>query len=716
MQGVGAFMYRGIVRDVDDPDKLGRIRCVVPELLHGEDQDEVLLDWALPVFPFGSVQDQNSTNLRGDHGFGFFAVPELDSIVWMTFEGGDMNRPLWVGVCAHVPNGPDGNPLDNTTPTEAMNSKDPDTGDLDYPKEKVWKSERVTTSATRRVRVELDSDQNPYISVGLDGNDAESGEKNLHDIETNARDVIATASRDRREDAERDICEVADRDIINSAGRRWTAYVTQNPGCELDGLCGVPNFTQGATWAFTSKFGAASPPCPEWRAVADATSLVQSCEGDVVLAAGTGDATASPDNKGGSIGLFARNGVVLQAWGDSTGTGGCDIADSFERAIHLHHRLNDPIPSAAPTDTPQNPPPIEIGRPVVPQTSTRYLPLQQQAGQRTFLRVLDERAVGSYNRHTHHFMFDIDVGNGGDDGGGGGGGCCTHKSVFDDFDYTRWGNDDERESNPAWDTEPFTDGQYEEGLLGWIENIAGTPNRAGALDQIGAALNRIMEVLQIHFPDEFAWKANPDERFLDFSSRWFGTEVGWDALSSGAPNFSRDFPYGIPGISIAYGSTRHPNKTEPQAQGELFSIPEEVDSEIIEFSTEPDDEFADALPLPFDMALGTREGKHYDDRFPGEPNFDSLVKAITGVGGSLRGRRGISEHLLDASYAGDSDPADIVTVEGDTSPPNAPELWLTENFDSYIGANAESPTVSTYGVPSEGGGFRQVTTEFSRAN
>ncbi|MFZ7127171.1 MAG: phage baseplate assembly protein V [Desulfobacterales bacterium] len=73
--------YRGFVVDNNDPEQLGRLRLTVPSIL-GEAQT----GWALPCFPFGGLADQ-----------GFFTVPEVDAQVWVEFEGGNPNQPIWTG-------------------------------------------------------------------------------------------------------------------------------------------------------------------------------------------------------------------------------------------------------------------------------------------------------------------------------------------------------------------------------------------------------------------------------------------------------------------------------------------------------------------------------------------------------------------------------------------------------------------------------------------
>ncbi|MEU0405895.1 phage baseplate assembly protein V [Streptomyces sp. NPDC006197] len=74
--------YRGIVVDHKDPARLGRLRLRVPSLL-GPD---VVTGWATPCLPFGGAADQ-----------GFLFVPERNASVWVEFEEGDLEFPIWVG-------------------------------------------------------------------------------------------------------------------------------------------------------------------------------------------------------------------------------------------------------------------------------------------------------------------------------------------------------------------------------------------------------------------------------------------------------------------------------------------------------------------------------------------------------------------------------------------------------------------------------------------
>ena len=73
--------YRGTVTDIQDPMMQGRIRARVSDVM-GEKES----GWALPCFPFGGS------------GMGFFALPKVGAGVWIEFEHGDPDYPIWVGV------------------------------------------------------------------------------------------------------------------------------------------------------------------------------------------------------------------------------------------------------------------------------------------------------------------------------------------------------------------------------------------------------------------------------------------------------------------------------------------------------------------------------------------------------------------------------------------------------------------------------------------
>jgi uncharacterized protein involved in type VI secretion and phage assembly len=72
--------YRGTVTNNADPNKLGRIRARVPEVL-----GTIETGWALPCAPY-----------MGDTS-GAFHVPAPGAGVWIEFEAGDVSRPIWVG-------------------------------------------------------------------------------------------------------------------------------------------------------------------------------------------------------------------------------------------------------------------------------------------------------------------------------------------------------------------------------------------------------------------------------------------------------------------------------------------------------------------------------------------------------------------------------------------------------------------------------------------
>lgn len=82
--------YRGIVVDNEDPARLGRLKVQVPSVLG----NEVVTGWALPCVPYGGAADQ-----------GFLFIPEREAGVWVEFEEGDPEFPVWVGTFWSKPDG-----------------------------------------------------------------------------------------------------------------------------------------------------------------------------------------------------------------------------------------------------------------------------------------------------------------------------------------------------------------------------------------------------------------------------------------------------------------------------------------------------------------------------------------------------------------------------------------------------------------------------------
>lgn len=72
--------YGGTVVNNIDPEMRGRIQAIVPAV-----SNVALTSWALPCLPVAGLQT------------GMFAVPIPGSKVWIEFENGDPDHPIWTG-------------------------------------------------------------------------------------------------------------------------------------------------------------------------------------------------------------------------------------------------------------------------------------------------------------------------------------------------------------------------------------------------------------------------------------------------------------------------------------------------------------------------------------------------------------------------------------------------------------------------------------------
>ena len=74
-------IYRGTVVDNVDPMLLGRISVTVP----GLSSIIIPFTWAMPCVPITGIQ------------MGTFMVPQIGAGVWIQFEAGDPDYPVWTG-------------------------------------------------------------------------------------------------------------------------------------------------------------------------------------------------------------------------------------------------------------------------------------------------------------------------------------------------------------------------------------------------------------------------------------------------------------------------------------------------------------------------------------------------------------------------------------------------------------------------------------------
>lgn len=78
---VGPFYgkYRGVVVNNVDPMQIGRIQAIVPDVT------PIPGSWAMPCVPWAGINT------------GLFTVPPIGAGVWIEFEKGDPDYPIWVG-------------------------------------------------------------------------------------------------------------------------------------------------------------------------------------------------------------------------------------------------------------------------------------------------------------------------------------------------------------------------------------------------------------------------------------------------------------------------------------------------------------------------------------------------------------------------------------------------------------------------------------------
>ena len=128
--------FRGRIVDNKDPLKIGRVKALVPAI------SDMELNWAMPCAPYVGPK------------VGFYAIPPADANVWIEFEGGDPNYPIWSG---------------GFWDTKEARSVPPDaTG----PEKKVWQTDKmvlILNDDAGELTAKMDTDKGT-MSLVMNGN------------------------------------------------------------------------------------------------------------------------------------------------------------------------------------------------------------------------------------------------------------------------------------------------------------------------------------------------------------------------------------------------------------------------------------------------------------------------------------------------------------------------------------------------------------------
>lgn len=176
--------YRAFVADNADQENRGRLRLRIPDVLG----NNVVSGWALPCAPYG-----------GTAGQGFFYIPDKDAGVWVEFEQGNLDYPIWVGTFWAKPGG-------TTEVPPPGDSQSPPTSKIIKTKNHTIELADADGSETIII---TDSKNKNVVTLDQNGVKVEADK----DIELKCSGVKITASKDVEVKASGGVKVQADKDI-----------------------------------------------------------------------------------------------------------------------------------------------------------------------------------------------------------------------------------------------------------------------------------------------------------------------------------------------------------------------------------------------------------------------------------------------------------------------------------------------------------------------
>lgn len=208
--------YRGIVTDNKDPDKLGKILAVVPAI------SGMTQNWANPCAPYAGKD------------VGFYAIPPIGAKVWIEFEGGNPNFPIWSGCFWQ----------DTEVPTEVgTNADDPSQvkvfktrvatfwiDDTDQKGQVVLQFNDPTVDSPVTVKLHLDS---TGLQITVAGSEETSTITQKPDeIDTESKTLNTTSKENTTFTAKKNLTATVTDDLTANASGNATVKASQNLSAE----------------------------------------------------------------------------------------------------------------------------------------------------------------------------------------------------------------------------------------------------------------------------------------------------------------------------------------------------------------------------------------------------------------------------------------------------------------------------------------------------